>query len=322
MPQYALRHAASFGRALVMPNTRPPVSSPAEVEAYRREIEAATARSARQGPAFEALMTFKLVPGMSRDLVLACAKAGALAGKYYPAGSTTNSDDGVVEPESVEEALGAMEDASLVLCVHGEQPGAAALEREAAFLPTLESLIAGHPRLRIVMEHISTIDSLGFLRRAPERVAATVTAQHLLCSLEDLLGGALNPHLFCRPVLKAESHVSALREAVLTGQARLFFGSDSAPHPRGAKESGAAPAGIYSSPSAIPALAGFFEEAGRLDLFQTFVAGTGARFYDLPPARGSLELIREAWMVPDEVDGCVPLLAGRRLAWRLGRIGV
>lgn len=286
MGAYALRHAASFGRALVMPNTKPPVCSAVEIRAYRREILAATA--GRSGGTFEPLLTFKLIAGMSRAAVLACAEAGAVAGKYYPAGATTNSEDGIADPESVDDALDAMEESSLVLCIHCESPGAPALDRESAFLPAIEVILGRHPRIRLVIEHISTVESLDFLKRSPDRVAATVTAHHLLCTLEDVIGGDLDPHLFCRPVLKTARHVDALRDAVLRGEERLFFGSDSAPHARQAKEGRRAAAGIYASPSAIPALADFFDRENRISAFEPFVARRGAAFYGLePPAAPS-----------------------------------
>lgn len=324
MGAYAARHAAVFGRALVMPNTIPPVSSAAEVEAYRREIGAATAGSGRSGAAFQPLMTFKLFPGMSRRAVLACADAGAIAGKYYPAMSTTNAEDGIADQAAVEEALAAMEERGLVLSIHGEESSAPSLEREAAFLPRVEDVLSRHPRLRVVLEHISTRESLDFVlsagrgRASDGRLAATVTAHHLLLSLDDLLGSALDPHLFCKPVLKPRADRDALRDAVLSGKPRLFFGSDSAPHPRAAKEGRRAASGVYSAPSALPALAALFEEAGRLEGLARFVAAEGASFYGLPPPHGSLELLRERWIVPEEVDGVVPLLAGAALPWRLG----
>jgi len=325
MGAYAARHAASFGRALVMPNTLPPVSSAAEIGSYRREIGAATAGVGRSGASFEALMSFKLLAGMSRATVLACAEAGAVAAKYYPAGATTNSADGIADPASVEEALTAMEDCDLVLSIHGEESAAPVMEREAAFLPRVEGILARHPRLRVVLEHISTRESLSFLdwaERAPGRsgrLAATITAHHLLFSIDDLMGSALDPHLYCKPVLKTRADRDALRDAVFSGRPRIFFGSDSAPHPRSAKEGRRAAAGIYSSPSALPALAALFEEAGRLGAgaLTPFVAAEGAAFYGLPPPRGSLELVRKEWTVPEELDGVVPMLAGATLPWRL-----
>ncbi|MBL8966980.1 MAG: dihydroorotase, partial [Spirochaetaceae bacterium] len=187
-------------------------------------------------------------------------------------------------------------------------------------LPVLERLLAAYPRLKIVLEHLSGREALAFVLAGPARLAGTLTAHHLLLSLEDLLGEGLSPHLYCKPLLKGEADRDALREAAFRGEGMLFFGSDSAPHARAAKESGRAPAGIYSSPAALPALAGLFERAGALGALGDFVAGRGAAFYGLPAPSGSLELVREAWEVPAEVDGAVPLLAGSRLPWRLGRL--
>jgi dihydroorotase len=314
MGAYARAEEASFGRALVMPNTVPPIASGAEVEAYRREILAAA-------PRLEPLMAFKLLPGMGREAVLGCARAGAVAGKYYPALSTTNAEDGVPSPEAVLEELGAMEEAGLVLSVHPEEPSAPVLEREAAFLPRIEAVLARFPRLRVVMEHLSTRAALAFVLAGPERLAGTITAHHLALSLDELLGGSLEAHLFCKPVLKPAEDRDALREAVFRGGpgagARLFFGSDTAPHPRAAKEGARAASGIYAAPSALCVLACLFDEAGALGALGPFVAGRGAAFYGLPPPSGRLVLERRAWTVPAELDGSVPLLAGRELGWRL-----
>jgi len=335
MAAYARREAASFGRALVMPNTVPPIASGPELEAYRAEIRAAA-------PGLEPLMAFKLLPGMGRGAVLGCARAGAVAGKYYPAGSTTNAQDGVPEPAAVFEELAAMEEAGLVLSVHPEEPSAPILEREAAFLPRIGLILARFPRLRVVMEHLSTRAALDFVLAGPDRLAATITAHHLLFSLDDLLGDALDPWLYCKPVLKPAVERDALRDAVFgrrgaaagavpsagpgaalgaVAPARLFFGSDTAPHARAAKEGRRAASGVYAAPSALCALVGLFEEAGALDALGGFVAGHGAAFYGLPPPGGSIELEREAWTVPEELDGSVPMLAGRELAWRIARAG-
>lgn len=310
MPAYARREAASFGRALVMPNTVPPIASGVEIEAYRREIAAAA-------PGLEPLMAFKLVPGMGREAVLGCARAGAIAGKYYPAGSTTNAEDGVPEPEDVLEELAAMEGAGMVLSIHPEDPSAPVLEREAAFLPRVERILARFPRLRVVLEHLSTRAALDFVRAGPERLAGTVTAHHLLLSLDDLIGGSLDPHLFCKPVLKPASERDALRDAVFRGEPRLFFGSDTAPHPRPAKEGRRAASGIYAAPTALCALAGLLEEGGALGALEGFVAGKGAAFYGVTPPAGRIGLERSPWTVPEELDGAAPLLAGRELRWRI-----
>jgi dihydroorotase len=319
LDRYVRRHGSSFGRVLAMPNTLPPIASADAIAAYRAEI-LACAGAAGAGSTLRPLMCFKLLPGMGARAVFACAAAGAIAGKYYPSGSTTNAQDGVSDPSAVEEELAAMEEAGLVLSIHGEDPAAPVLEREAAFLPRVEYILAGRPRLRLVLEHLSTREALGFVLAGPARLAGTVTAHHLLFSIDDLLGDVLDPHLYCKPLLKTQADRDALRDAVLGGSGRLFFGSDSAPHPRSAKEGRRAAAGVYSSPTAIPALAALFEEAGSLDALARFTSATGAAFYGLPPPAGSLELLREEWDVPEELDGCVPMFAGRLLAWRLGAI--
>jgi len=296
-----------------MPNIPDHVASAAALAAYRAELRAAA-------PGLEPLMAFKLLPGMDGETVRSLAAAGALAGKYYPAGATTNSADGVAEPGQAEEALSAMEELGLVLSIHGEEPSAPLLERETAFLPALELILSRHPRLKVVLEHLASREALAFVLSGPERLAGTVTAHHLLLTMDDLLGEGLDPHLYCKPLLKTRADREALKEAVLSGAGKLFFGSDSAPHPRAAKESRRAPAGIYASPSALPALASLFEEAGALAGLRGFVAGRGAAFYGLQAPGGSLELLKEDWTVPEEADGAVPLLAGKRLPWRLGRI--
>jgi dihydroorotase len=311
---YARRHALCFGRALAMPNTVPPIASGAEVAAYGAELRAAAS------PALVPLMSFKLLPGMTARAVLSCAAAGAVAGKYYPAGSTTNSSDGLADPSEAEAALAAMEAAGLVLCVHPEDPSSPALEREEAFIPVLERILASYPRLRLAVEHVSSRGLLDFVLGAPDRVAATVTAHHLILTLDDLLGEGLDPHLYCKPLLKPCEDRDALREAVFRGEGRLFFGSDSAPHPRAAKEGPRAAAGIYSSPTAVPALAGLFEENGALGELEGFLSRRGAAFYGLAPPEGTLELRREEWTVPGELDGSVPMLAGETLKWTAHRV--
>jgi dihydroorotase len=321
MAAYARRHGLSFGRALVMPNTVPPIASAAELRAYRAEIEQAARQAGAGTRGFAPLMAFKLVPGMDAETVRACAAAGAIAGKYYPRGSTTNSSDGVADPSEVEAALAAMEEAGVVLSVHAEEPSAPVLSREAAFVPKLESILARHPRLKLVVEHVSTAALLGFVLSCPERVAGSLTAHHLLFTLDDLLGESMDPRLYCKPVLKTEADRDALREAAFRGEARIFFGSDSAPHPRAAKESLAVPAGTYSSPVAVPALAGLFEAWGALGSLEGFLSGRGAAFYGLPPPEGLLELERSEWKVDEEIDGAAPMLAGKILAWRARRLG-
>ena len=313
MALYVAREAASFGRAVAMPNTLPPVADAAGIAGYRRMLEAAVPR----GLEFQPLMTFKLLPGMDAATVRACAAAGAIAGKYYPAGATTNAADGPRNPEDVAEALESMEEAGLVLSIHGEAPDAPAFDREARFLDTVASIMDRWPRLKIVLEHLSSAAAADFVAAGPDRLAGTITAHHLLYTADDFLGGGLNPHLFCKPIIKFADDRDALRKAAFSGSPKFFFGSDTAPHPRAAKESGSAPGGIYSAPTALPALAGLFERSNALPALEGFVAGFGAGFYGLEPPRGTLRLRREAWRVPEEIDGAVPMCAGTILDWCL-----
>lgn len=308
---YARREAASFGRAMVMPNTLPPVANEDTLAAYRQAIIEGLPGNSD----FLPLMTFKLLPGMSASLVNACAAGGAIAGKYFPSGSTTNAADGPSDPESVAEALDAMEERGLVLSIHGESPEYPSLERESAFLSTLDTILARWPKLRVVLEHLSTREAAEFVNAGPERLGATITAHHLLFTIDDMLGAGLNPHLFCKPILKSAADRAALRLAAFSASPKFFFGSDSAPHPRSAKEGSSAPGGVYSAPTAIPALAGLFESEGSLEALESFVAGNGARFYRLPPPTGTIRLRREAWKVPGEIDGVVPMCAGAVLDW-------
>jgi dihydroorotase len=326
MGAYARRHALHFGRALVMPNTVPPIASAGELAAYRAEIEAAVSGSGAEGCPFEPLMSLKLAPGMGAETIRSCRAAGAIAGKYYPRGSTTNSADGVADPSEIEAALSAMEEAGLVLSIHAEEPSAPVLQREEAFIPVLERILARHPRLRMVVEHISTAAMLGFVLSCPPRVAGGVTAHHLLFTLDDLIGEGLDARLYCKPTLKTARDRDALREAVFRdaapgGAGRLFFGSDSAPHPRAAKESVPAPAGSYSSPVAVQALAGLFESCGVLERLEAFLSRRGAAFYGLPPPSGRLELTKREWKADEEIDGALPMLGGKTLAWSARRIG-
>jgi dihydroorotase len=318
MGAYARRHALLFGRAMAMPNTVPPIASNGDIEAYRGEIRAALGDGS--GGGLEPLMTFKLLPGMSAETVRGCAAAGAIAGKYYPAGSTTNAADGVRDPSEVEEALAAMEEADLVLSIHAEDPASPILEREAAFIPVLERILAAHPGLKLVVEHISTAALLEFVLASPERVAGGVTAHHLVLCLDDFMGEGLDPHLYCKPTLKRAEDRDALREAVFRGERKLFFGSDSAPHPRAAKECGRPASGIYSSPCAIQVLASLFDEAGALGQLEAFLSRRGSDFYGLPPPSGILALERRPCLVPSEADGAVPMLAGASLPWSAVRI--
>lgn len=324
-----------FARALVMPNTVPPVTSPDALRRYREEIlaEVPADRS------IEPLMTFKVVPTLDPGDVAALAGAGAIGGKLYPQGVTTNSADGVSEVEPLYPVFEAMEANDLVLEIHAEEPGVFSLDREEAYLPRVERIAARFPRLRVVVEHVSSAAAIEALASLPDTVAATVTVHHLLLTLDDIVGDELRPHHFCKPIAKRGRDRRAIRDAVFSGDPRVFFGSDSAPHPREAKEAACGCAGVYTAPVAIPLLARLFEEAGlplneatagsaaspgdvgarpryRPSL-ESFVSRFGAEFYRLPLNDATIRLVESEWVVPDLCDGVVPFYAGERLKYAL-----
>ncbi|ORC34826.1 dihydroorotase [Marispirochaeta aestuarii] len=302
--------AAGFARALVMPNTLPPLTSPEALRRYREEIESAA-------PNLSPLLTFKIVPGLDPEQVGLLKRAGAVAGKYYPAGATTNAEDGFSDIKGAFPLFHALQAEEMVLSIHGEDPDAPVFLREEAFLSQVQTIIDNFPRLRIVLEHLSCRASVEAVRSWPERVAATITAHHLAFSVEDLLGGRLNQNLFCKPVLKGREDQKALIEAVVSGDSRFFFGSDSAPHSRKAKNEGAA--GSFTSPVALPLLAAVFSQAGKIDRLEDFTSRFGAEFYRLPLNREKLSLRRESWTVPASYEDIVPLCAGEELEWRVLR---
>lgn len=313
LPGYARDAAAQFGRVLVMPNTLPPVTTAEGLAAYKQRIEAAA-------PGLKALMSFKLNASYGREDLVALKEAGAVAGKYYPAGVTTNSADGIADFEAVLPVVALMEELDLVLCLHGEEPGAFCLDREEAFIGRVETLSKMFPGLRIVFEHVSTRAAVEAVKRLPANVGATITVQHLMLTLDDLLGDGLNPHLFCKPLLKRPEDRAALREAAFSGNPKFFLGTDSAPHVRGKKECPCGAAGVYSAPAAIPLLAQEFEAHGALDRLADYVGRFGADFYRLPHSTRTMTLVQEEWTVPEVVNGVVPLAAGRRLQWKIGEI--
>lgn len=307
---YARETARSFARALVMPNTLPPVTDPAGMDAYKKSIET-------EAPGLEALMAFKLLPEMPAETVGEMKKAGAIIGKLYPAGATTNAEDGISSYRQIPGLLEAMEAEGMVLSIHGEHPEKPVLEREISYLKELEQIIRDYPKLRIVMEHLSCRESIKFLEQLPEHISGTVTTHHLMFTLDDLMGGALKPHLFCKPVVKTEEDRRALVDAVCSGHPRLFYGSDSAPHPRASKESSSCGAGAFTAPVALPLLAELFERESALDKLEDFVSRKGADFYGLPLNSESLSLKKESWTVPALIGGAVPLMAGEEIRWKV-----
>jgi dihydroorotase len=305
---YARDAARHFARILVMPNTSPPIVTAEDLVGYRTQI-------LRAAPKLSPLMTFKIMQNATAESIRSLKAAGAVAGKLYPRGATTNSEDGLSDIESALPIIEAMEEEGLVLCIHGEDPTAPVLEREAAFLPVFLEIVRRFPRLKVVLEHVSSDAGVQAVREAPERVAATITVHHLLFTLDDLLGSRLRPHLFCKPVIKPEQDRAAIERVVLEGHPRFFFGSDSAPHLRSDKEGNSGSAGVYSIPVSLSLLAEFFVDRDAVKRFEPFVSEHGARFYGLPLNEGTVTIRKESWRVPEELHGVVPLLAGTELDW-------
>lgn len=303
-------------RALVMPNILPPVVTAYDVAAYRQELVAVG------GPGFTPLMTIKLLDHTTPEMIWEARAEGVVAAKLYPRGVTTNAEDGVTLddfPRNLADTLGAMEEAGMVLSVHGETPGVFCLHRERAFLETLDTIVNMFPALRIVLEHITTREAVQSVERAPGTVAATITVHHLFLTLDDVVGDAIRPHHFCKPVAKSPADREALREAVFSSNPKFFLGTDSAPHPVSAKECAAGCAGVFTAPVALPLLAELFHERGHLDHLEPFVSTFGAAFYRLPRNDDQLQLVQNSWVVPERIAGVVPFQAGTRLAWECRR---
>ncbi|HJS90019.1 MAG TPA: dihydroorotase [Steroidobacteraceae bacterium] len=313
--------AARFARALIMPNLRPAVTSTEQAQAYRRRILDALPA----GAALEPLMTLYLTDGTPPGEVDRAKASGSIVGfKLYPAGATTHSDAGVTDIRRVDAVLERMQALDLVLEVHGEvtDPAVDVFDREERFIDTvLAPLAARFPRLRVVFEHITTRAAVEFVRTARAGIAATLTPQHLLMNRNALFAGGIRPHHFCLPVLKSEHDREALLRAAVSGDARFFLGTDSAPHARGAKESACGCAGIFSAHAAIELYAEAFEAAGALERLEAFASEHGADFYRLPRNTGRLTLVKESWEVPRSyrfgAEELVPLRAGERVGWRV-----
>jgi dihydroorotase len=318
-----LPHSArQFARALVMPNLRPPVTTVAAADEYRRRILAARPDGSR----FEPLMTLYLTDDTPSDEIRRAAASGFVkAVKLYPAGATTHSDAGVTDLSRCEAALAEMERAKMPLLLHGEvtDPAVDLFDRERVFIDTvLLPLLARHPGLRVVFEHITTKEAAEFVASAGDTVAATITAHHLLYNRNAIFMGGVRPHYYCLPVLKRETHRQALLRAAVSGSPKFFLGTDSAPHARRAKEAACACAGCYTAFSALELYAEAFEQAGALSRLEAFASFNGADFYRLPRNAGSVRLEKTVWTLPASLpytdgDELTPLRAGEPVAWRL-----
>jgi dihydroorotase len=313
--------ARRFARAIVMPNLKPPVITTAQALQYRDRIRAALPA----GTAFEPLMTLYLTDNTQPAEIEKAKLSGAVHGvKYYPAGATTNSDSGVTDLEKCRGALEAMAACGMPLLMHGEVTDTAVdvFDRERVFLErVLTPLVQRHAKLRIVLEHITTREAARFVASAPPRVAATITAHHLLINRNALFTGGIRPHHYCLPVAKREEHRQALVEAAVSGIPKFFLGTDSAPHARHTKETDCGCAGIYTAHAGIELYAEAFDAAGALDRLQGFASHFGPDFYGLPRNSENITLERKEGLVPDELeygqDKLVPFRAGGKLMWNL-----
>ncbi len=315
--------ARQFARAIVMPNLKPPVTTTAQAIAYRERIAAALPKQGR-GSDFTPLMTLYLTDRTPPAEVRRAKAAGIVAFKLYPAGATTNSDDGVTDMRHVSATLEAMQREGVLLLVHGEvtDPAVDVFDREAVFIDTvLDPLRRDFPGLRVVFEHITTKEAAQYVADSDAHTAATVTAHHLLYSRNALFAGGLRPHYYCLPVLKRELHRQALVQAATSGSAKFFLGTDSAPHAAALKEASVCGAGCYTAPAALELYAEVFEAAGALDRLEGFASHHGADFYGLPRNTQRITLRREAWTLPETVPfgdaQLKPLRGGETLTWRL-----
>ena len=312
--------AAQFARAIIMPNLKPPVTTAAQAGAYRERILAAVPA----GVAFEPLMTLYLTDNLPPDEIKRARDAGVVALKLYPAGATTNSDAGVTDLRKTHATLEAMQREGLLLLVHGEvsSPDIDLFDREAVFIEQqLFPLRRDFPELKIVMEHITTLEAAQYVRGAGRFTAATITAHHLLYNRNAIFTGGIRPHYYCLPVLKRETHRVALVEAATGGNTRFFLGTDSAPHPAHLKEHASGCAGCYTAHAALEMYAQAFDAAGALDRLEGFASFHGADFYGLPRNTGTITLRRESWMPPQSYAfgeaELKPLGGDEPLEWRL-----
>ncbi len=306
--------SASFAGAVIMPNLVPPVTTPDMLRAYSERID-----EAMGGVPFSRYMTLFFTPMDEAALLAAKETPGFFGLKLYPAGITTNSEGGISHMAEADYTLRLMEEMGIPLLVHGESHGFV-MDREAEFLSIYRDLATRYPKLRISMEHITTAAAIRLLDEF-ENLCATVTLQHLLITLDDVAGGALRPHLFCKPIAKRPEDREALLKAALTGHPRLMFGSDSAPHPRHKKESCGCAAGVFTAPLALPRLAQLFADYKALAHLQGFVSGNACKLYGLTPVNKQVVLQDEPMEVPAAyrmgAEEVVPMHAGELIGWSI-----
>jgi dihydroorotase len=312
--------ARQFGRAIVMPNLRPPVTTAEQAMAYRDRIRAAVPA----GVKFEPLMVLYLTDNTPVDEVKRAKEAGVVAFKLYPAGATTNSDAGVTDLRKTHQVLEAMQREGLVFCVHGEVTDSEVdvFDREKAFIDDkLIPLRRDFPELKVAFEHITTKEAAQYVSEADHFVGATITPQHLLYNRNAIFMGGVRPHYYCLPILKREEHRVALVKAATSGSPKFFLGTDSAPHASHLKEHASGCAGCYTAPCALELYAEAFEAAGALDKLEAFASFHGPDYYGLPRNTETVTLVREDWVVPEELPFgetvIKPLRGGETLRWKL-----
>lgn len=320
LPRTVRDVATQFQRAIVMPNLVPPVTTAEAALSYRERILAARP----EGSQFEPLMVLYLTDQTTPEDIRAAKAAGVVACKLYPAGATTNSASGVTDIDGLYPVLEAMQKEGLRFLLHGEVTDTEIdiFDRERVFIErTLSRLVADFPELNTVLEHITTADSVEFVKAAGAQVGATITAHHLLYNRNHMLVGGIRPHYYCLPILKRNRHQQALIEAATSGNPKFFLGTDSAPHTRDKKEASCGCAGCYTAYSALELYAEVFDRAGALDKLEDFASHFGPDFYQLPRNRDTVTLVKQPWTLPDKLpmgdDAVVPLNAGETLNWQL-----
>ena len=309
-----------FKRAVIMPNVTVKgrkytgVLDRYDMAVYRDEILAS-----RDDIGFEPLMTIQIVEKTTPDMVRDAKAAGAIAGKVYPRGMTTNSENGVYDYEAIYPTLTAMQECGMLVLFHGESPDPDlfCLDREMKFLKILKDVAKTFPRLKIMMEHVTTAKAIECVAELGSNVAATITVHHLFLTLNDVIGDKLEPHHFCKPVAKRPDDRAMLITAAMGGNPKFFLGTDSAPHLKGAKECASGCAGVYTAPVATPLLLELFEQHNAMDKLEDFCSGFGADFYGLPRNKETISLVKETWKVPPICGGVVPFRAGKEISWQM-----
>lgn len=312
--------AKQFARAIVMPNLNPPVTTVIRAVEYLDQILAAV-----DGTDFEPLMTLYLTDNTPAEEIIAARKSCFIKGiKLYPAGATTNSDAGVSDLKNCGAALEEMQRSGLPLLIHGEvtDPQIDIFDREKIFIDkTLQPLIQRYPELKIVFEHITTKEAADFVVQAGDNIGATITPHHLLYNRNAMFKGGLQPHNYCLPVLKRDTHQQALLATIRSGNKKFFLGTDSAPHAKNKKESACGCAGIFSAHAAIEIYTSIFEQQNALDKLEAFASFNGPDFYGLPRNSKKITLIKEDWQIPEQYplgeNTLVPFLAGQTIGWKL-----